>query len=122
MDIKVFWRDVISQNREALQAYFCKDAVIHWHCTNEKFSVQEYIKVNCDYQGEWEGEIERIEKAGETLITAVQVLSKDKKISCYVVSFIKLKDDLISEMDEYWVDDGKAPEWRLNLRIGTPIK
>ena len=122
MDIKVFWRDVISQNIEALQAYFCKDAVIHWHCTNEKFSVQEYIKVNCDYQGEWEGEIERIEKAGETLITAVQVLSKDKKISCYVVSFIKLKDDLISEMDEYWVDDGKAPEWRLNLRIGTPIK
>lgn len=122
MDIKVFWRDVISQNREALQAYFCKDAVIRWHCTNEKFSVQEYIKVNCDYPDEWEGEIERIEKAGETLITAVQVLSKDKKISCYVVSFIKLKDDLISEMDEYWVDDGKAPEWRLNLRIGTPIK
>ena len=122
MDIKVFWRDVISQNREALQAYFCKDAVIRWHCTNEKFSVQEYIKVNCDYPGEWDGEIERIEKAGETLITAVQVLSKDKKISCYVVSFIKLKDDLISEMDEYWVDDGKAPEWRLNLRIGTPIK
>ena len=80
MDIKVFWRDVISQNREALQAYFCKDAVIRWHCTNEKFSVQEYIKGNCDYLGEWEGEIERIEKAGEMLITAVKVFSKDKKI------------------------------------------
>ena len=80
MDVKAFWRDVLSQNREALQAYFCKDAVIHWHCTNEKFSVQEYIKVNCDYLGEWEGEIERIEKAGEMLITAVKVFSKDKKI------------------------------------------
>ncbi len=34
MDVKAFWRDVLSQNREALQAYFCKDAVIHWHCTN----------------------------------------------------------------------------------------
>ena len=122
MDIKAFWRDVISQNREAMQAYFRKDAVIHWHCTNEKFSVQEYIKVNCDYPGEWDGEIERIEKAGETLITAVQVFSKDKKISCHAVSFIKLKDDLISEMDEYWGDDGQAAEWRLNLRIGTPIK
>ena len=61
MDVKAFWRDVLSQNREALQAYFCKDAVIRWHCTNEKFSVQEYIKVNCDYPGEWDGEIERIE-------------------------------------------------------------
>lgn len=24
-------------------------------------------------------------------------------------------------MDEYWADDGEAPEWRLNLRIGTPL-
>ena len=76
MDVKAFWRDVISQNRKALQAYFCKDAVIRWHCTNEKFSVKEYIKVNCDYPGEWDGEIERIEKAGETLITAVRVSQK----------------------------------------------
>lgn len=53
MDVKAFWRDVLSQNREALQTYFCKDAVIRWHCTNEKFSVQEYIKVNCDYPSEW---------------------------------------------------------------------
>ena len=122
MDVKAFWRDVLSQNREALQAYFCKDAVIRWHCTNEKFTVQEYIKVNCDYPGEWDGEIERIEKAGETLITAVRIFPKDKSTSFHAVSFIKLKDDLISEMDEYWADDGEAPEWRLNLRIRTPIK
>lgn len=28
MDVKAFWRDVLFQNREALQTYFCKDAVI----------------------------------------------------------------------------------------------
>lgn len=28
MDVKAFWRDVLFQNREVLQAYFCKDAVI----------------------------------------------------------------------------------------------
>ncbi|KXB93065.1 hypothetical protein HMPREF3191_00605 [Veillonellaceae bacterium DNF00626] len=37
-------------------------------------------------------------------------------------NFIKLKDDLISEMDEYWANDGEVPEWRLNLRIGAAIK
>lgn len=122
MDVKAFWRDVLSQNREALQAYFCKDAVIRWHCTNEKFSVQEYIKVNCDYPGEWDGEIERIEKAGETFITAVRVFPKDKSASFHALSFIKIKDELISEMDEYWAEDGEIPEWRLNMRIGTSIQ
>lgn len=122
MDVKAFWRDVFSQNREALQTYFCKDAVIRWHCTNEKFSVQEYIKVNCDYPGEWDGEIERIDTAGETWITVVRVFPKDKSVSFHVVSFIKCKEDRISEMDEYWADDGEAPEWRLKMRVGEAIR
>ena len=42
--------------------------------------------------------------------------------SFHAVTFIKLKDDLISEMDEYWADDGEVPERRLNLRIGTSIQ
>ncbi|EIK81944.1 hypothetical protein CGSMWGv1400E_01445 [Gardnerella vaginalis 1400E] len=37
-------------------------AVIRWHCTNEKFSAQEYIDVNCNYPGDWDGAIERIEE------------------------------------------------------------
>lgn len=122
IDIKVFWQDVLSQNREALQTYFCKDAVIRWHCINEKFSVQEYIKVNCDYPGEWEGEIERIVEVGKILITAVRVFPKDRSASFHAISFIKLKDNLISEQDEYWADDGEVPEWRLNLGIGAAIK
>ena len=122
MDVKAFWRDVLSQNREALQAYFCKHAVIRWHCTNEKFTVQEYIKVNCDYPSEWDGEIERIDRAGETWITVVRVFPKDKSASFHAVSFIKSKEDRISEMDEYWADDGEAPEWRLNMRVGEAIR
>ena len=50
-DINKFWNDVINQNREKLSSYFTEDALIRWHCTNEQFSVQEYIKVNCDYPG-----------------------------------------------------------------------
>lgn len=39
-----------------------------------------------------------------------------------IKSYEKYKDDLISEMDEYWTDDGEVPEWRLNMKIGTSIK
>ena len=33
--------------------------------------------MNCDYPGKWKGEIERIEKAGETIILAGNVVSAD---------------------------------------------
>lgn len=47
------------------------------------------------------------------MITAVRVLPKDKSASCHAVSLISIKDDLISEMDEYWSDYGEVSEWRL---------
>ena len=113
MDIKVFWNDVISQNRETLTSHFLPDAIIRWHCTKEQFTVSEYVHVNCDYPGKWKGEIERIENNGETIILAGHVFSADdENESFHVVSFIKLKNDKIAELDEYWADDGEPPERR----------
>ena len=31
-------------------------------------------------------------------------------------------NDKIIEVDEYWGDDGPAPQWRMNKHIGRPIK
>lgn len=121
MDIKEFWRAVLEQNEKKLETYFCKDAIIRWHCSNEKFTVPEYIKANCEYPGEWGGKIERIEKKENMIITAVKVYPVDKSCSFHVVSFIKTEDNLIIEMDEYWSDDGNPPEWRRNMDIGGAI-
>ena len=112
MDVKEFWIDVLKQNREKLISYFHKDAVIRWHCSNELFTVSEYIKANCEYPGEWEGKIERIEKTENMIITAVKVYPVNKSSSFHVVSFIKTENNLITEMDEYWADDTEVPEWR----------
>lgn len=121
MDVKEFWIDVLKQNREKLISYFHKDAVIRWHCSNELFTVSEYIKANCEYPGEWEGKIERIEKTENMIITAVKVYSVNKSSSFHVVSFIKTENNLITEMDEYWADDTEVPEWRHNMKIGSKI-
>ena len=121
MDVKEFWIDVLKQNREKLISYFHKDAVIRWHCSNELFTVSEYIKANCEYPGEWEGKIERIEKTENMIITAVRVYSVNKSSSFHVVSFIKTENNLITEMDEYWADDTEVPEWRHNMKIGSKI-
>lgn len=121
MDLYGFWDAVLRQDAGRLREYFCKDAYVNWHCTNEHFNVEEYIRANCEYPGEWDGKIERIEKAGNLWIVVVHVYARDKTMSFHVVSFIKMEGKKISSLDEYWGDDGSAPSWRLDKKIGTEI-
>ncbi|MCM1299648.1 MAG: nuclear transport factor 2 family protein [Firmicutes bacterium] len=121
MDIKGYWRDVLNQDEKAIAAYFHENACINWHNTDERFTVCEFIRANCEYPGEWCGEIERVKEMGNLLVTAVRVFDKDRSASFHVTSFIKLLNDKIVSLDEYWGDDGKAPQWRLDLNIGNKI-
>ncbi len=122
MNIKQFWKDVLAQDRDAVREYFCDDAYVNWHCTNEHFTVEEFIRANCEYPGEWDGAVERIENAGDTVITVTHVYPKDKSLSFHVISFIRVRQDKIISVDEYWADDGAAPQWRREMHIGQPIK
>lgn len=122
MNIQNYWKDVLEQNEQALKAYFHKDAYVNWHCSNEHFTVDEFIRANCEYPGAWDGEIERIEQINDVIITVTRVFTKDNSMSFHVTSFIKLVDDKIIAVDEYWGDDTAAPQWRQDKHIGTKIK
>lgn len=122
MDIQKFFTAVLAQDAEALLGFFRHDAVVRWHCTNECFTVEEYIRANCEYPGDWAGEVERVESFGDTLITAARVWPRDKSAFFHVVSFIKLRGGLIAKLDEYWADDSPAPQWRQAMNIGERIR
>ena len=122
MNIYQFWKDVLKQDRQAIREYFQKDAYINWHCTNEHFNVDEFIIANCEYPGDWEGEVERVEHNNDLIITVVHVYPKDKSLSFHVTSFFKIADEKIISVDEYWADDGDIPKWRLDKNIGRTIK
>lgn len=122
MDIRGFWKSVLEQNAVELKQYFHEDAYINWHCTNERFTVDEFIIANCEYPGDWEGEIERVEVMNDLYITAVRVYPRDRCASFHVTSFIKVADGKILSMDEYWADDGAVPQWRLDKHMGTAIR
>ena len=55
------------------------------------------------------------------IVTVAHVYPKDRSWSLHVTSFFKLKDSKIKSIDEYWAEDGEAPEWRKNMNIGKPI-
>ena len=120
LDIKKFWKAIAEQDAEKIRSYFNKTATIRWHNTKEQFTLEEFIKANCEYPGKWEAEVERIEKIENLIITAVKVFGNDTSV--HATSFIKIEDDKIVSMDEYWGDDGKPPQWRLDMKIGTAIR
>ncbi len=121
--IERYWKCAIEQSREELRGFFCEDAVIRWHNTDEQFSVEEYLIANCDYPGDWAGSIERIEDRGDLIITVVNVFSvQDASVSACAVSFFRFKEERIFELDEYWGDRTPPPVWRQALKLGSKIK
>lgn len=122
MNIQAFWKAVLAQNEQEIRKYFHKEAYINWHCTNEHFTVDEFMIANCEYPGDWDGEIERIETLNDLMITVVRVYPKNQAASFHVTSFFKIKDDKIQSVDEYWADDGNAPKWRIEKQIGKKIR
>ena len=121
-DVVSFWRSVVNQERTRLEDFFLPDAVIRWHNTNEQFSVGEFIRANCDYPGQWRGQVERVERTDGTIITVIRVFAADDSVSFHVVSFIRLLGERIAELDEYWSEDGEPPDWRKELRLGSLIR
>lgn len=115
-----YFAAVISKDADALKTYFREDAVVNWHNTRERFDLCGFIRANCDYPGLWRGEIEREYRAGNTVIAAARVWSKDDPSpSFHCCSFIALDDERIVRLDEYWGDDGEPPEWRKEISIQT---
>ena len=121
MNIQAYWEAALKHKRDKLPTFFAPDAVIRWHCTGEQFTVEEFVRANCDYPGEWSGEIERVEQTSGGCVTAVRVWPADHSASYHVVSFFTLNQGLITALDEYWDDDGEAPAWRREMQIGKPI-
>lgn len=114
-----FLEDVVKQNEEQLKGYFQEDAVILWPCTNEQFTVRDYIIANCQYPGEWKGELVKVTSLKESLVAVSKVSSTDFEI--FVTSFVTFSEGKIQRLEEYWADIGNPPEWRKALKIGTII-
>jgi len=121
MNIEKYWNAVLCQEAAAIRSCFADGAWINWHNTDEHFTVDEFIRANCEYPGAWEGEIERICRDGACVITAVAVWSKDGTQRFHVTSFIRIEDGKIQSIDEYWGDDAPAPQWRQEMGIGCAI-
>ena len=118
---QALWADIGAQRWDALAAYFLPGALIFWHNTDECFTVEEFVRANREYPGNWRIEIERVHALADAAATAERVYGPDGT-SFHAASFFTFRHGKIVRLDEYWGDDGPAPEWRRALGIGRPIQ
>lgn len=119
--IMSFWKNIAAQDADSLKRCFHENAYINWHNTNEHFTAGEFIRANCEYPGNWEGCVERIEHLNGLYVSVAKVWLKDESASYHAVSFFEFEGDKIISLNEYWGDDGPPPQWRLEKHIGTKI-
>lgn len=122
IEIQAFIQAVLQQDRERLRQFFCGDAYVNWHCTNERFTVEEYIRANCECPGTWDGEIESVDQFEELAIVVTRVFPTDRSSYWLCVSSIRCQEDKICSLDEWWADVGAPPLWRREMHIGVPIR
>ena len=120
MDVNQYWEDIVKQDKIVLKSYFLDSAVICWHNTNEQFTLEEFIQANCEYPGNWNGKVKRMEQFGDKIVTVTKIWTEG--LSFHVTSFFLMESDKTRSLDEYWGEDGMAPDWRIEKRIGVPIR
>lgn len=123
MDLHAYWNSVFAQDAAGMRACLSPRAVICWHNTNERFDTEGFIRANCEYPGAWRGELERVTYAQDgAAVCVARVFATDGALSLHVVSFLRMEQDRIVSIDEYWGDDGPAPAWRAAMGLSRPIR
>ena len=122
MDIRAYWQAVLDQDAEAMRAFLDPEATVRWPNTNEQFTAEEFIRANCAYPNDWTGEVEMLRENGDVTITVTHVRAADMPLSFHAISFFTVREERIAAVEEYWSDDGEAPKWRRDMKIGRPIR
>lgn len=112
--IEKFWTLMSDGKFDEVGELMEKDANVRLPNTREIFRGRDkYINFNKKYPGRWIITLDKIFSKDEIVVSVVRVESEDKSSSFYAASFFTIKDNLISEIVEYWGDNGEPSHWRI---------
>lgn len=116
--ILALWRATAAQDAQAMAQYFTPDAVILWPNSSERFRLEGYLQANCEYPGQWEGQVERVSADGS--VSVARVWNPEGEVF-RAVSFYQWQGDRIARLEEYWGDEAPAPAWRRELGVASAL-
>lgn len=108
------WQAVAAQDEHKLAQFFTVDARIFWPNTGERFGLPGYLRANCDYPGQWSGQVEKVAEDGSYSVARVW---SPEGVTARAVTFYQWRDGKIEQMVEYWGDVAPTPDWRRGLSL-----
>lgn len=121
--VAALWGAVARQDAETMRCFFAPHAAVLWHNSGEYFDLEDYLRANCEYPGDWRGQAERVESLGpDTVVAVARVWLADGSAAFHAVGFYRFEAGRIVRADEYWGDDGPPPAWRKEKGLGRPIR
>ena len=94
------------------------DARIRWCNTKELFTNRDnFILANKNYPGRWRISIEKLVSKDEMVISVVKIDAEDHSFNLYATSFFTLKNGEITEIEEYFGENGEPPAWRTEAKL-----
>ena len=110
---KQAFRTICTSNRYVLAGI--QDANIWLPNTGEVFrGADKYIAFNKKYPGRWFAQVQTLFTDGTVVISIVKVVDEEETAGFFVTSIFSFSGQLISDIKEYWGENGDAPQWRLD--------
>ncbi len=107
---------------EEARSLLSDDLMVWYPNTREVFQgSRPYIQMNQEYPGHWRIELKELHTLDDQIITITRVYQEGNNQSFHAVSFFRFNRGKISEIHEYWGEDGEAPQWRLEKGFSKQI-
>lgn len=116
--VKRFWNLMSRGMFEDAGKLMSENCVVFFPNTKEVFRGRDkYVKMNQKYPGRWIISIEKLLSNEDTVVSAANVESEDKSSSFYDTAFFTIRNNVITEITEYWGDNGEPPKWRIEEKL-----
>lgn len=116
--VQKFWSYISNRNFTMVGSLMEKNVVVKLANTREKFvRAEDFVRFNEKYPGNWKASIEKLFSIKDVVISVVKLEDAEQPTSYYVTSFFVIRDNLITELTEYYGDNGEPPAWRVEQSL-----
>jgi ketosteroid isomerase-like protein len=111
-----FWRLMATNDFFTVAGVLSDDFALDWPQSNERIrGADNFAQMNSEYpaNGRWNFEVKRLVASASEVVTHVAVT--DGKQSAEAISFFRVKNGKIVQIEEYWPESYQAPSNRAHL-------
>lgn len=110
--VRSLWDAIQARAWSEVPSHFSETASMTWPVTGEQFRGRDgIVAVNEHYPEGWSIQVLAVDPLADGRIVS-RVKVKQAPNEFFAVSFYTLKDDLITDIEEYWVTKEDPEPWR----------